>query len=180
MCSSASITATTVTLSPLSMLAAAWGQHHAVLLSPLILRNTIIYVVGFAIVPKQQPQSHIPSQAYANYAMGPFSGNFLFQDLSIPTNLLILMSVMVIVFRFQVPMCLPCSSIRVQPLRVTPLQSFRVYPWLAYVPPCTDLWCIIEVHQVPAPCTALIRGEVLCYSVSCPPATESIWWYIQL
>ena len=59
-------------MAPTSMVfAAAFGQHDLVLPISLIPRDIIRGVVGFAIVPQQQPQSQMPSQAYANYAMGP-------------------------------------------------------------------------------------------------------------
>ena len=59
-------------------LAIAFGQHDVVLLPPLILKDTVRGVVSLTIVLQQQPQSQMPSQIYANYAMGPSEMSFLF------------------------------------------------------------------------------------------------------
>ena len=50
-------------------------------------------------------------------------------------NSFMLISVMVFVFCFQVPMWLPCL-----PKGIAPLQPFGVYPWQAYVSPGAGPW----------------------------------------
>ena len=68
--SRASTTTMPVTVASTSMeLAVSLGQHNLVLLPPLILRDEIRGVLGLASMPQQQPQSHMPSQAYGNYVM---------------------------------------------------------------------------------------------------------------
>ena len=59
---------------------AASGRYDVVLPPPLILRDTIRGVVGLATVPQQQPQSQMPSQTYANYAMVTHQVSFLVQS----------------------------------------------------------------------------------------------------
>ena len=60
LCSDALITNLTVTIAPTSVgLLATLGQHSAVLLPPLIPRDTMRGVVGLATVPQQHPQSQI-------------------------------------------------------------------------------------------------------------------------
>ena len=93
--------------------------------------------VDFRTMPRQQqPQSEMPSQAYAKYAMGSLCVIFSFR-VEHPKNSLcdVLVSVMVFAFCFQVPMWLPCSPVMAQPSGFATLQPFRVYPWQAYVPP---------------------------------------------
>ena len=69
-CFGASASMTTVKIAPTSVgLEAASGQYDVFLLPPLILRDTIRDIVNLDNVLQQKPQ--IPSQAYANYAMGP-------------------------------------------------------------------------------------------------------------
>ena len=51
-----------------------------VLLPKMILRKTVRVSAGLTTMPQKQPQSQMPSQEYANYAMGFFAGKFLFQS----------------------------------------------------------------------------------------------------
>ena len=70
-CSGSSSLLKTVTKAPSLMeLPVTSGQHVEVLLQPLTPRNSG-GVVGLVTVLQQQPQSQMPLQAYANYAMGP-------------------------------------------------------------------------------------------------------------
>ena len=64
-------------------LSAAMGQNDVVLPPPLILMETVRGVVHFATVPQQQPQSQMPYQAYASYAVGSPEASF-FSELSFP------------------------------------------------------------------------------------------------
>ena len=94
------------TIAPTSVeVAAALGQHDWVLPAPLILRHTVRGVVGL---------SHWAEP---------------------PTNLYILVFIMVFTFYFQVLIWLPFSPMGTQPLGFSPLQPFGVYPWQAYVTP---------------------------------------------
>ena len=77
--SSMSCLLSVVTMAPSLMgLSVISGQHDAVLLPTLTPRNPG-GVVGPAIVLQQQPQSQMPLQAYANYAMGPPQVDFSFR-----------------------------------------------------------------------------------------------------
>ena len=83
---------TTVTLPPSLMeLPVTSGQHHVVLL-PLLMPWYIGVVVGLATIPQQQPQSQMPPQAYANYAMGPPQLSFSFRA-NLPFDLFIYVGV---------------------------------------------------------------------------------------
>ena len=78
--SSASSTTITVTMAPTFMeLADTLGQLYVVSLPPLIPSDTIRGVVGLATVLQQQPNCQTPSQAYANYVMGPSQVSFFFK-----------------------------------------------------------------------------------------------------
>ena len=48
-------------------------------LPPLLLQRVTRDVVGLATVLQQLPQSQVPFQAYANYAMGPLQVSFFFR-----------------------------------------------------------------------------------------------------
>ena len=65
----------TFTVAATSVGLATSGQHDVVLPPKVIMRDTVKGSVGLATVP---PQSQMPSQAYANYAMGS-QVSFLFQ-----------------------------------------------------------------------------------------------------
>ena len=55
------------------------GSEDVALLPQFILRDTMQGSAGLTNVPQQrQPQSQMPSQAYANYAMGPRQEIFSF------------------------------------------------------------------------------------------------------
>ena len=57
----------------------AKGQHDVVLPPQLILRDMMRGCVGLiTVLQKQQSQSQMPSQAYANYTMGSPQASFLF------------------------------------------------------------------------------------------------------
>ena len=95
-------TTMTVTLVPTAVDLLAWGQHnmhttegltalgqHDVALLPqLILRDTVRGSLGIAtVLQQQQPQSWMPSQAYASLSLVFFRWVFSFR-LEPPTNLL--------------------------------------------------------------------------------------------
>ena len=87
-CSGESTTTITVTVVPTPVrLTTASGQHDVVLLSPLILRDAVRGVVSLATVPQQEPQSQMPSQAYASYAMGPSQVNSFSELILTPISL---------------------------------------------------------------------------------------------
>ena len=94
------------------------GQHDVVWPLQLILKDTVRGSVGLTtMLQQQQSQSQIPSQAYANYAMGHPLVSFSFR-VEHPTNSLchLLVSVMVFTFSFQVPIWFLCSPVGAQPL----------------------------------------------------------------
>ena len=65
-----------ITMAP-SLMGLPVTSGHEVLPPPLTLRNSG-GIVGLATVLQLQPQSQIPVQAYANYAMGPLQVGFSF------------------------------------------------------------------------------------------------------
>ena len=100
MYSSALAVTITVTMGPTLMgLSATSGQHDLVLLLLVMPRNTGD-VVGLTTLLQQQPQSQMPLQAYATYAMGPPQESFSFR-VELPTVLLIYVGVMVYAFSFR-------------------------------------------------------------------------------
>ena len=104
-----------------------WGQHDVALSPQLILRETMRASIFLAtVLPKQQPQSHMPSKAYANFALGPPQVNFLFQTRT-SHDFLMLLSVMVFAFCFQVPMWLLWTPMGIQPLGFA-TQPYGIYP----------------------------------------------------
>ena len=137
------------------------GQHDVVLPWPLIPRNSG-GVVGLATVLQQQPQSQMPFQAYANYALGPLQVHSFFR-VEPPTVFVFicLVSVMVYAFCFLVPCWMPYSPLRAQPLGYAPLQPFGAYPWIAYVQPGNGYQPTPGMHWVVASTTALSRGSLL-------------------
>ena len=85
MCSSGLSITTTVTVAPTTGYLAIFGQHDVVLPPQLILRDTMRGSVGLAnVLKQQQPQSHMPSEAHAKYAMGPPELSFSLSQLSFP------------------------------------------------------------------------------------------------
>ena len=72
------------------------------------------------MLQQQPPQYQMPSQAYANYAMGPLQVSFSFR-VEPPNDFLchLLVSVMVFAFYSKVPMWLPCLPMGAQLLGFT-------------------------------------------------------------
>ena len=78
-CSGMSSLLTTATMAPFLMgLPVISGQHDVVMPPLLTLRNSGS-AVGLDNVPQQQPQSKMPLQTYANYAIGPTQVGFSFR-----------------------------------------------------------------------------------------------------
>ena len=101
---------------------------------PLILGDTVGGVVSLPTVLQQPSQSQVPSQVYASYAVGPYMVSFFFR-VKPSTSLLMLVSVMVSVFYFKVPVWLSDSPVGGSTVGVCIMQSFVVYLWQAYVAP---------------------------------------------
>ena len=121
-------------MAPTSMgLAVALGLYDVALPLSLILKNTIRDVVGLTTVPQQQPQSQIPSQAYAKYAMGIPKGTSFFSRVESPTDFLMFMHIMVFAFCLKVPMWLQCSPMGAPSLDFAPLQPLREYCLQAHI-----------------------------------------------
>ena len=135
------------------------GQHDVVLPPPLTPRG-FGPVLCHGSVPKQQPPSLMPNQAYANYAMGSPQVSFFFR-LEPPTILYIIcfVSVLVSAFHFQVPCWMQYPPFGAQPFGFAPLQPVGVYPWQLYVQPGDGHWPTPGMHRVVAPSTILSRGE---------------------
>ena len=82
-CSGASLITMTIVMASTSVGQSTSGQHDVVLLPQLILRDTMKGSVGITpMLQQQQSQSQMPSQAYADRAMGPLQVGFLFQSLA--------------------------------------------------------------------------------------------------
>ena len=146
-CSGASLITKMDMLAPTSVGQITLDQQDVVLPPQFILRDTVRGFVGLMHVPQKQTQSQMPSEAYANYSMGPplLSFSFRFQP---PTDsyVMCLVSGMVFVFCFQVPKWLPCTPMGPQPLGFVTLQPFRVHPWQTFVAPGDGQWTMAVVH----------------------------------
>ena len=78
--SGAPLISMTVILPPVSVGQITLGQQDVVLPPRLMLRDTMMDSAGITNMPKQlHPHSHMPSQACANYAMGPSQVSFSFE-----------------------------------------------------------------------------------------------------
>ena len=110
-CCGASFITVMVMLVPTSVGQIKSGQHGVVLPPQLILRDTLMGFACFTnLLQHQPPQSQMPSQVYANYAMGPLQVRFSFRaEPSLGLLCHVLVSVMVVAFCFQVLLWLPCS-----------------------------------------------------------------------
>ena len=83
------------------------------------------------IVQQQKPQSQMPSQAYANYAIDP-SRVFFFLSWAFNWFLVSYIGACnVFSFCFQVAMWLPCSPMGAVPLGLATMEPFGIYPWQA-------------------------------------------------
>ena len=111
-------------------LSAIPGQH-AVVLPPLLTVSHSGGVLGLAIVPKQQPPSHMPLQAYAKYGMGPPRVGFPFR-VEHPTVLVFICLVSILLSGAMLDAVFIYGA---QPLGFAPLQPFGPHPWQAYVQP---------------------------------------------
>ena len=136
------------------------GQHDVVMPPSLTLRNSG-GIVGLGLVPQQQPQSQMPLQAYANYAMSLLQVGFSFRFGSPTVCLYVLVSVLVYALCFHVPCWMAYKPMGAQPLEFAPLQPFGAYPWQAYVDPGDGHCPTPGMHLVAAPSTALSRGGLL-------------------
>ena len=154
--------------------AASMGQCDRVLLPPLILMYTMSDV-GFAMCHSIK----LSQRCLFRPMPGVLPRWVFFFRFEPPTNVFMLVFVIVLAFCFQFPMWPPFSPMGAQPLGLVPPQSFREYLWQAYVSPSVGLWPMSGMHCVVPPSTPLSRGA-LCYSNSCLPAIQSIWWDIQL
>ena len=143
-----------------------WGTQRLLVPPSLMLRDT--KVIGLTTVPQQLPQSQVPFQADANYAIGPPHVSVSFRVEYLTTFLYMFVSVMVYAFSFQVPMWVPFSHHGVQPLGFALPQPFRPYLWQAYVHSGDGLRPTSGMHWVAAPSTALNRGShILLSQLSC-------------
>ena len=131
-CSVAASITTTVMLAPTLVPTTASDQQDVVLLSPLLPRNTR-EVADLATEPKQIPQSQMPFQTYANYAMDPLPLEFSFK-VGPPTDWSIYAGVC-----YGACFLLSGSNVdviftyEVQPMGFVPLHPPREYLWQVYV-----------------------------------------------
>ena len=135
----------TVMLAPTSVCKTRLDRHDVVLLLQFILRDTVRGSVSLTAMLQQQPHFQMPSQAYANYAMGPSQVSFSFRA-ELPTISLCHMLMSVMVFAFYFLIWLPWSLKGTQLLKFTTPQTFKGYPWQACVPPGDCLWPMPGVH----------------------------------
>ena len=142
--------------SHLVRLAAALGQQNVILHPPLILMDTISSVDGFTNMPQQQLQSEMPSDVYANYAV-VLLWWVSFSELSLPPISLccFLLLCLLSAFRSDVATIFTSWDLAVW---VCTNQSFKIYPWQAYVPFIVGHWPMPGVHLVGVPSTDLSRG----------------------
>ena len=178
-CLRASSITMTVTMAPtggLTML----GQHDMVLHLQLILSDTMRHYVGLITLSQQQPQSQIPSQACANYAMGPSQVSFSFR-VETPTNAYAvcwcLLWCLLFAFRFQ----WGCN------VHQWGLKHWAWHHWspLEYILG-RHMYLLVMVCDPCQECTKwlclplLWLGGASCYSFSFPSAISFLWWEIQL
>ena len=135
-----------VTMAPISMeQAAASGQHIAVLLPPLIPRDTIRSIIGLTTVPQQQPQPQMPSETYTNYIMGP--PQFSFPPISLCLCLFhfqLLGSNVTAMFTNGVSTVWTCTTTTLQSIPMVGICA----PWWQSIPPLLQLgrvWYYIVV-----------------------------------
>ena len=152
----------TVTMAANTVGLGTWHHHDVVLLPPLIPMDTVRATICLTtVLQQQQSQSQISFQAFVNYAMDPPQVSFSVR-VEPPTDFNMLVSVMVFVFCFQIPMWLPCSPIGLNCLglhyynpseythgRHICLLVVVCYPY----PKCTE-WLLSQLLQV---------GGALCY-----------------
>ena len=77
-CSGALLITMMVTLASTSVGKITWGQQDVSLPPQLILRDTLRCSAGLTNMLQQHPESQMPSQGYANYAMGPQQVGYYF------------------------------------------------------------------------------------------------------
>ena len=92
------------------------------------------------------------------------SGDLPVSKLSLSAIMLI--SVMVLAFSFQVPICLQYSLVGAQSLGFAMPQPYWVISLQAYVPPGDGAWSIPAMHRVAAPSTTLSCRE--CHASHSP------------
>ena len=134
------------------------GQHDVVLLPPLTPRCSGGFL-GHASVPQQQPQSSMPLQACANYAMGSPQIGFFFR-VEPPTILYIMFGVCSGVC-FLLSGAMLDSPLGTQRLGFVPLQPLGVYLWQAYVQPGDGHQPTPGMQKVATPSTTLSRGRLM-------------------
>ena len=118
-----------------SMDLAAFSQHDVLLLPPLTLRDTMKGYVGLTTMPQQQqPQSHMPSQTYENYAIGPSQVHFSFRVWSPPTSLCwCLLWCLLLFLGLHVAAMFTNEG---SAIGVCIVATYGVHLWQAYVSPC--------------------------------------------
>ena len=117
-------------------------------------------LVGLTTVPQQyQPQSQMPSKAYANYAIGPPQVSFSFRVEPPPHHHIVcwcLLWCLLSAFRSHVAMFTKGAQL----FRFAPPQPFEVYSLQAYVPPSNGPCPMPGGHWVTAPSTASSRRKL--------------------
>ena len=142
----------TVTVTMASMLVGltTFGEDNMVLLPQLIQRETMRGSVGLnTAAATTTGMCQLCHGSTGEVFLGAFHQIICFM----------LVSVLLFVFCFKV--WLSCLPVGAQPLGFLSLQSFRIYPWQAYLPPGYGPWPMQGVHWVAAPPTALSRGSFM-------------------
>ena len=129
---------------------------------------------NYATATKTVPD---PFSGICQLCHGSLVGVFSLSKLSIPPIHFICSCLWGCCFGFQVHMWVYCLPIGVQSLGCAS-QSFRVYPWQAYIPPGDGLWPHQECSEWLLLPMLWERGDS-CYLLSCLQAIPSIWWGIQ-
>ena len=157
------------------------GQHDVVLLPQLILKHTVRGSGGHTTMLQQQkPLCQMPSQTYANYAIGPLQVSFSFR-FEPPTDSIyhMLVSVMVFAFHFQIPVSLKCSLMEALLLGFAPSHLLNIPLASIYV---SRWWSVIHTRSTLSGCSShyFEWGRASYCLFSCHPAIPSIWLGIQL
>ena len=147
---------------PLWSSLAASVQQDVVLLLMMMLRDTRGYL-GFPLCHSSYLSlrclfRHMPTVQWILHRW------VLFQSWTLHWFVCMLVSAMVCVFYFQIPMWMSCSAIGTQWLGYAPLQPFGAYLLQPYMHPGDDLRPMPGMHKVAGPFTASRRGILILLS----------------
>ena len=98
------------------------------------------------VAEQQQPESQVPSQGCAKYAMGHLQVSFSFRVELPPVLMPCVWCLLWCLLSVSGSHLAAMFTYRVQQLGIATQQPFRVYPWQAYMSPGNGLWPMPGVH----------------------------------